>query len=85
MLPNRFADDLTDRKTGRKAGKRILEDDLHFCTHLAHLFGRKVINLFSVKQHLSAGFFAGQTQDGTSGRRLAAAGLAYQTHGGSAL
>ena len=85
MLPNRFADDLADRKTGRKAGKRILEDDLHFCTHLSHLFSGKVINLFSVKQHLSAGLFPGQTQDGASGGRLAAAGLAYQTHGGSAL
>ena len=85
MLPNSLADDFTDGKAGTQAGEGILEDNLHLRPHGPHLLGAEVIDLFTVKEYLAAGLFAGQTEDGTAGGGLAAAGFAHQAHGGAAL
>ena len=72
--------------TGRQAGEGILEDDLHLRAQWPAFPCRtEVIDLPAVEQHLAAGLFAAQAQDGAAGGGLAAAGLAHQTHGGAAL
>ena len=85
MLADSLADDLAHGHTGLQRGEGVLEDDLHLGAHVAHFLGTEVIDLLTVEQHLAAGLFAGQTKDGTAGGGLAAAGLAHQTHGGTAL
>ena len=85
VLTDGLADDLAHGHTGLQRGEGVLEDDLHLGAHVAHLLGVKVIDLLAVEQHLAAGLFAGQTEDGAAGGCLAAAGLAHQTHGGTAL
>ena len=84
VLTDGLADDLADRQTGGKARKRILEDDLHLGAHGAHLPGGEIIYLLTVEEYLTAGFSAGKTQDGAAKGGFAAAGLAYETHGGPA-
>ena len=85
MFPHGFADDFTDRQTRRQAGERVLEDNLHFGTHSAHLFRRQVVHFLTVKQHLATGLFAIQAQDSTARGRFATAGFPYQAHCGTAL
>ena len=85
VLAHRLADDLTHRHSWGQRGKRILKNDLHFGTHSAHLLRRQIIDLLSVEQHLAGGFFVIQTQDGSAGGGLAAAGLSYEAHCGTAL
>ena len=45
----------------------------------------EVIDLLAVEEHLARRLLAGETEDGAAGGGLAAAGLAHETHGGTAL
>ena len=85
VLTHCLADDLAHGHTGLQRGEGILEDDLHLRAHIPHFLVREGIHVLTVKQHLTAGLFAGQTQDGAAGGGLATAGLAHQTHGSATL
>ena len=85
VLAHSLADDLADGQTGRQAGERVLEDDLHLGAQCARSsLAVQVVDFFAVEQHLAAGLIAGQAQDGAAGGGLAAAGLAHQAHGAAA-
>ena len=85
VLADRFADDLADREPGRERRERILEDDLHLGPEGTQFFTGKIVDFAAVEQHLSAGLFARETQDGASGGGLAAARFPDQPHRGPAL
>ena len=85
VLTHRLTDDLAHGHTGLQRGEGILKDDLHLRAHIPHFLVREGIHVLTVKQHLTAGLFAGQTQDGAAGGGLATAGLAHQTHGSTTL
>ena len=85
VFPYGFADDFPYRQTGRQAGKRVLEDNLHFGTHGAQLFRSQVKHFLAVKQHLATGFVGIQAQDRTARGRFATAGFTDQPHGRTAL
>ena len=85
VLAYRFPDDLTDRKSRRKAGEGILEDDLHMSAHLPHFLIRKIIYFFAVEQNLSGGLLADQSEDCSSRRGLSASRLSDKTHCRAAL
>ena len=80
MLAHRLSDDLADREPGRERGEGILEDDLHLGTEVAHFLAGEIVDLLPVEEHLTAGLFARETQNGAPRGRLAAARLADQTH-----
>ena len=79
VLTHRLTDDLAHGHTGLQRGEGILEDDLHLRAHIPHFLVGEGVHVLAVEQHLTAGLFTGQTQDGTAGGGLAAAGLADQT------
>ena len=84
VLAHRLADDLTDRKTRRQAGIRVLEDDLNLGAHLAQLILGQGKDVLAVEVDLAVGLVL-QAQDGSADGGLAAAGLADKAHGGTAL
>ena len=84
VLPDRLADDLAYGKPGRKAGKRVLEDDLHLRPDVPQLFAAQIIYFLAVEEHLSSGLFIIKSEDGPASGGFSAAGLADQAHGGTA-
>ena len=85
MLAHGFSDDLADRHTRGKRGERILEDDLHLGAQRAQILMGEIVDLLPVEKDLTGSLAVVQAEDGAAGRRLAAAGLANETHGRAAL
>ena len=79
MFAHRFAYDLADGETRRQAGIRILEDDLHSRAHVAEFALAQSGHVLSVENDL-AGRLGIKTKDRSAAGRLAASGLADQTH-----
>ena len=79
MRAHRFADDLADRHTRRKAGVRILEDHLHMRAQRAQLLLGELCKVLPLEHDRTAGHIM-QAQDRAADRGLAAAGFAHKAH-----
>ena len=74
------ADQLIDGLSGVQRGIGILEDQLHILAGKAQLLLVHLIDVLALEQDLTGGGLY-QTQNGTAGSGLAAAGLTNQTQG----
>ncbi len=83
VLTDCLADDLADGKSRRKAGIRILEDDLDGGALLTQFLLRQGEDLLAVEVYLTVGLLM-QAQERSADRGLATAGLADKAHGRSA-
>ena len=84
MLTDSLADDLTDGKSRRKAGIRVLENDLDVRAEPAKLVLGQAENFLAVEVNLAVGLFL-QAQDRSADGGFAAAGLTDQAHRCAAL